>query len=320
MPFQRKDKNGVVVMKDGKAVIDWATAIGIGATRINVRRQRNYRYIKDSPRPATDDEQIKYRGKVDKTHLWHITWLQDVNTKEEVFGLGNWPLYANGQPYKVKGSEKGNTPEHMADIRSERAASDKFCPEWLPPGLRATVRVIDEQYEDLPPEQPAAKASAGGGAGAGPGVQKVIQVGNQQVVESTGEIVGEIGGDIGEESGDMEQPLDGDQETDPEDLETAIFGEGDASPRPGLVSQVIVNPAGPVKPEEGSDVWLTMKLAILNIKDAAVIDTLSTRYKIPIAQLDTITISKNFKLLKQNQREDLVKLLKNKEAELNPSQ
>jgi hypothetical protein len=147
MPFQRKDKNGNV-LKDasGKAIIDWSIAIGIRATRINTRRQVDYRYVKDTPRPATDEEQMKYRGHVDKTHLWFITWLQDNKTKEEVFGFGNWPLDAKGVPYKVKGTDKGNTPENMCAIRSERAAADKLCPEWLPPG----VKVIDERYMEPP--------------------------------------------------------------------------------------------------------------------------------------------------------------------------
>lgn len=149
MPFRRKDKNGNVVIKDGKEVIDWAIAVGIRATRINTRRNTNFRYINDSPRPATEEEQIKFLGRVDKTRLWFITYLENTTTHEVVFGLGNWPLDSKGVPRKAMAEDKGNTPENMASIRSERAACDKLCPDWLPPG----VRVVDEKYVPSPEPQ-----------------------------------------------------------------------------------------------------------------------------------------------------------------------
>ena len=148
IPFKRKDKNGNdVIGPNGKAIIDWSMAIGIGATRINGRRMSpNASYTKDSPRPATQEEQMLYRGLIDKKAIWHICWLKNKTTGEEVFGMGSWPLDNNGNPRPVKGSDKGNTAQHMADLRAERQAWDKLCPEWLPPG----VMVYDEQYSDPP--------------------------------------------------------------------------------------------------------------------------------------------------------------------------
>ena len=108
---------------------EWSIQLGIGATRMIARRSGAYSYEDDSPRLMSEAEQIKILGDVDKTCYWAITKLR---SKEGFIaqGYGNFPKDGS-----IKGMDKGNTPQNMAFIRSERAALDKLFPEKLPAGV-----------------------------------------------------------------------------------------------------------------------------------------------------------------------------------------
>lgn len=114
----------------------WAIALGIKCTLLNAARQRRFSYLDDSPRIMNEDEQKKIRGKVETHRIWAITKLKD-ESGNLFQGIGFWPADS-----PVYGADKGNTPENMAMIRSQRQALDRMCPEAVPQG----VQFIDEQY------------------------------------------------------------------------------------------------------------------------------------------------------------------------------
>jgi hypothetical protein len=121
----------------------FALVLGIGATRLIARRAAlnqhiNYGYEDFSPRIMTADEQMKINGKVDDKNVWAITILMD-NKGNKVYGTGSWPA---GKA--VQGGDKGNTPENMARIRSERNALDRLLPGEITPMNQ--VDVVDESY------------------------------------------------------------------------------------------------------------------------------------------------------------------------------
>ncbi len=125
------------VWQKGKVIgEDWSIQIGIGATRLMARRAGPYSYEDDTPRLMTEAEQVKILGAVEKDKYWAITRLRgkDGMTAQ---GYGQW-----GRTDPVKGADKGNSPQNMAFIRSERAALDKLFPEKFPAG----VGVADERY------------------------------------------------------------------------------------------------------------------------------------------------------------------------------
>lgn len=119
----------------------WAIVQEIASNRIIAQRRHHYSYLDMSPRRMTDDEQMKINGEIDKTRIWAITLLKDLNTGAEFTGTGSWPL--DEEPYGV---EKGNSHLNMAKIRSERNALDRAYPAELPQG----VEVIEEQYTEAP--------------------------------------------------------------------------------------------------------------------------------------------------------------------------
>ncbi len=121
-------------------VKDWSIQIGIGATRMIARRSGAYSYEDNTPRLMAEAEQVAILGEVDKNRFWAITKLKD-KSGNMAQGYGNWDKGAS-----VKGAGKGNTPQNMAFIRSERAALDKLFPEKLPAG----VGVVSAEYEELP--------------------------------------------------------------------------------------------------------------------------------------------------------------------------
>ncbi len=67
--------------------------------------------------------------------------------------------------------------------------------------------------------------------------------------------------------------------------------------------------------EEGSDAWIIYMIIKLNISDDGVRQVLIQRYHIPSDKLSKV-MGENLTLLKNNQREDLTKLLKNKAKSL----
>ena len=127
IPFKKGDS--------GKST--WATVIGIKAKRLLASRRRPFSYVDDSPRLMSPEEQTKIYGKVDTEHIVAITVLQDPKTGAQARGYGKWLKSATAY-----GTDKGNSPENMAFIRSESQALDRLCPGEMPMG----VEVIDESY------------------------------------------------------------------------------------------------------------------------------------------------------------------------------
>lgn len=116
---------------------DWSIQIGIGATRMIARRSGAYSYEDNTPRIMTEAEQVTILGGVDEDRYWAITKIRDMH-HNMAQGYGNWP-----KETRVKGDNKGNTPQNMAFIRSERAALDKLFPEKLPKGEVAATEYMD---------------------------------------------------------------------------------------------------------------------------------------------------------------------------------
>lgn len=124
--------------KDGKD--NYATVLGINATRKLMAQRGTYSYFDDTPRLMTEEEQRRVFGEVDSKNIVAITKLR---TKDglEAPGYGRWPN--DKVPY---GADKGNTKANMAFIRSERNAFGRLSPDALPEG----VEVIDEAYVEVP--------------------------------------------------------------------------------------------------------------------------------------------------------------------------
>lgn len=120
---------------------DWTTVLGIGATRLIMARQGTFSYIDDTPRIMSDEEQKHIFGKVDPANVVAITKLR-TRSGLEASGYGKYPR--DGKP---KGTDKGNSIENMAFIRSERNASGRLFPDAKLPG---EVDVVDEQYMEIP--------------------------------------------------------------------------------------------------------------------------------------------------------------------------
>ncbi len=119
---------------------EWATVLGIRATRQMAKKNgRTYGYA-DGPRIMTEAEQMAIYGQVDASKIYAITRIRD--QYGNIFpGYGSWPKDASAY-----GEEKGNSPLNMAFIRSERNALDKMAPGELPEDLE----VVDESYQDMP--------------------------------------------------------------------------------------------------------------------------------------------------------------------------
>ncbi|MFA5379395.1 MAG: recombinase RecT [Dehalococcoidia bacterium] len=114
--------------------------MGIGANRLIASRKHSYSYIDDTPRIMTEAEEIKKYGKVDKSKIRFVTKLKDMKSGAEVSGWGEYPATEN--PY---GTDKGNSKENMASIRSERQALDRLYPMDMP---TPDIPVIDENFID----------------------------------------------------------------------------------------------------------------------------------------------------------------------------
>ena len=124
--------------KSGKE--NYATVLGINATRKLMSQRGTYSYFDDTPRLMTEEEQMRIFGEVDGKNLVAITKLR---TKDglEAPGYGRWPK--DKEPY---GTDKGNTKANMAFIRSERNAFSRLSPDALPPD----IDIIDEAYAEVP--------------------------------------------------------------------------------------------------------------------------------------------------------------------------
>lgn len=122
----------------------WATVMGIKANRLIASRKGTISYIDDTPRLMTEAEQVKIFGKKQTGQICAITKIKDPDTGAEASGYGRWP--EKESPY---GMDKGNSPENMSFIRSERQALDRLRPGEMPVG----VEVMDERYMPAPEEK-----------------------------------------------------------------------------------------------------------------------------------------------------------------------
>lgn len=134
IPFERKD--------GGK---DWVLVLGIKAKRKLTNRSGPYTYLDYTPRMISETEGQKIYGKrwqaFSTGKIIAITILKDLKTGKIAQGIGWWPEGVN-----AKGSEKGNTPENMAMIRSESQAMERLRGAAIPAGLE----VYDESFFDVP--------------------------------------------------------------------------------------------------------------------------------------------------------------------------
>ncbi len=126
IPFKNK--------KTGKE--EYATVLGINATRKLMARRGTYSYFDDTPRLMTEEEQERIFGAVDTKNIVAITKLR---TKDGLEAPGYGRI---GKTDTIRGEEKGNTRINMAFIRSERNAFGRLSPDALPQG----VEIIDEAY------------------------------------------------------------------------------------------------------------------------------------------------------------------------------
>lgn len=120
--------------KDGKA--NYATVLGINATRKLMAQRGTFSYLDNTPRVMTEDEQKTIFGEVDDKNIVAITRLR-TREGEEAQGYGKWP--ADKDPY---GTDKGNTKANMAFIRSERNAFGRLFTDAIP----QNIEIIDEAY------------------------------------------------------------------------------------------------------------------------------------------------------------------------------
>ena len=134
-------KHVYLVKYKGKEGDNWATVLGIGATRLMMSRMGSFSYTDDTPRIMSDEEQVRIFGKVDKANIVAITRLK---TKDglEAQGYGKYPATGG----YLMGEDKGNSRENMAFIRSERNAFGRLFPDAKMP----SVEVVDEQYMETP--------------------------------------------------------------------------------------------------------------------------------------------------------------------------
>jgi len=132
--------------------IEWVVALEIKANRILARRSGPYSYLDLTPRAMTKDEQIKVFGEELTDRYCSITIVKD-DAGHEANGCGVWR-----KEDKVYGADKGNTPQNMANIRSERQALDRLFPDTMP----HNVEVFDGEFSEV-------REDTGDGNGTGDG-------------------------------------------------------------------------------------------------------------------------------------------------------
>jgi len=126
----------LIPFKDKSGKENYATVLGINATRKLMAQRGTFSYLDMTPRLMTDDEQSQIFGSVDAKNFVAITKLR-TREGEEAQGYGKWPK--DKQPY---GTDKGNTIANMAFIRSERNAFGRLFTDAIP----QNVDIIDEAY------------------------------------------------------------------------------------------------------------------------------------------------------------------------------
>jgi len=117
--------------------VTWTQMRGISADRLLASRRGGVTYLDNTPRMMDEEEQKLIRGVYEPDNWWAICKVADKDGLVAQ-GLGKWP-----KGTKVKGAEKGNTPQNMAGIRAERQALDRKFPGEMPSG-----DVVDGAYMD----------------------------------------------------------------------------------------------------------------------------------------------------------------------------
>jgi len=130
----------LIPFKDKSGKANYATVLGINATRKMMARHGTFSYIDNTPRVMTEKEQTDIFGEVQTDRIVAITKLRTKGGLEAQ-GYGHYMLKDN--PY---GTDKGNTKANMAFIRSERQAFSRLFPDSIPP----EVEIIDEAYVEVP--------------------------------------------------------------------------------------------------------------------------------------------------------------------------
>ena len=142
----------LIPFRDAKAQTHkWVIVLGIGATRLIASRKTHYSYL-DGPRMMTKEEQEKLLGEVDEKRYYAITIIQD-DKGNKAPGYGNWV-----KETPVYGADKGNTPQNMAMLRSERNAFDRLLPAEMPQG----IEVIETQFIEGEWREPGGEKEAQG--------------------------------------------------------------------------------------------------------------------------------------------------------------
>lgn len=119
----------------------WEIVYAIKAKRLiayNSRPETSFGYEDKSPRLMTPDEEKQIYGAVDDKFYSAITILLD-DKGRRYYGSGRWPKATD--PY---GSDKGNSGQHMAQIRSESDALERYAPSGLP-----NMQIIDSEYLEI---------------------------------------------------------------------------------------------------------------------------------------------------------------------------
>ena len=136
--FKRRE-NGRVVGED------WATVIGITANRkIASAKKGAFSFLDDTPRAASKEEIVKQYGAGSDEERANIISICRLKGEKGNTALGFGLYPKDKEPY---GTDKGNTPRNMANIRAERQALDRLPGEAMP--LKG-FDVIDEAYAQEP--------------------------------------------------------------------------------------------------------------------------------------------------------------------------
>lgn len=138
----------------------WVLVQSIKAKRLLASRRGPFSYVDNTPRVMTEAEQTQIFGELQPDRLWAITKLKDTTTGAEAVGYGFY--LKKEQPY---GTEKGNSRQNMAFIRSESQAIDRLRPSEMPTGIEvmpeeAAESAIEAEYKLLAEEpEPTAKGT-----------------------------------------------------------------------------------------------------------------------------------------------------------------
>lgn len=189
--------------------VTWATVESIEATRLIASRKHPYSYT-DGPRMMTDKEQEEIRGIVDSLSWWAVTELECEGRKARGYGSfpkfvqkyqDGKPVYKDGLPVMIPseayGAEKGNSPQNMAMLRSERQAFNRLLPADFP----GDVEVMEGAFMDVTPSAisqktrvktiaPSSDTTQDGAGAAGVGIEgKDVEKRDPTMVKTLGDLM-----------------------------------------------------------------------------------------------------------------------------------